>query len=126
MNQFVQRIANYIANEILIKGLANSKTFQRFAVRTDATLQKLKKESNERINSTLDEIHKSATREAFSTKSGSNSGRRPPGSGRGFHTISNVAAHGHGYGRLIQPSISMKRYAEAFVKEIRKELRIGK
>jgi hypothetical protein len=43
MSQFVQRLANYLANEVLIKGLAHSRTFQRFAVRTDRSLNDLKK-----------------------------------------------------------------------------------
>jgi len=43
MSQFVQRLANYLANEVLIKGLANSKVFQRWAVRTDRTLQDMQK-----------------------------------------------------------------------------------
>jgi hypothetical protein len=47
MNQFVSRLANYIGNELLIKGLANSKTFQRFALRTDHSVQQLKKQTNE-------------------------------------------------------------------------------
>ena len=67
MNQFVQRIANYIANEIFIKGLANSKTFQRFAVHTDRHIQKIKKEGVETLNSHMDEFHKQATKAAYST-----------------------------------------------------------
>jgi hypothetical protein len=41
MNQFIQRIVHYVTNELVVKGLANSKTFQRFAIRTDAQLRKL-------------------------------------------------------------------------------------
>jgi S-methylmethionine-dependent homocysteine/selenocysteine methylase len=92
MNQFVQRVANYIANvsvlfhgelkrcililnccnqshqqEIFIKGLANSKTFQRFAVHTDRHIQKIKKEGVETLNSHMDEFHKQATKAAYST-----------------------------------------------------------
>jgi hypothetical protein len=47
MNQFISRLANYIGNELLIKGLANSKTFQRFALRTDHSLQQIKKQGTE-------------------------------------------------------------------------------
>lgn len=37
-----QRVLNYLVNEVIVQGLANSRTFQRFAVRTDATLNELK------------------------------------------------------------------------------------
>ena len=56
MNQFVQRIANYVANEVLIKGLANSKTFQRVVLKTDSTLQQVKKEGAERLEMTFEEM----------------------------------------------------------------------
>lgn len=82
MNQFINRIASYVANEILIKGLANSKTFQRIAVRTDNHIQNLKRQSNESINATLDEVHKTATKTAFSTTAKNSSGPpQPPPSG---------------------------------------------
>eukprot|EP00578_Thalassiosira_sp_NH16_P000076 CAMPEP_0181130230 /NCGR_PEP_ID=MMETSP1071-20121207/29750_1 /TAXON_ID=35127 /ORGANISM="Thalassiosira sp., Strain NH16" /LENGTH=162 /DNA_ID=CAMNT_0023216281 /DNA_START=88 /DNA_END=577 /DNA_ORIENTATION=- len=54
MNQFVQRIANWMANEIFIKGLAESKTFQRFAVRTDRHVRKYKEEGFEHVNAQID------------------------------------------------------------------------
>lgn len=41
MNQFFQRVAHYVTNELIVKSLADSKTFQRFAVRTEAQMQKL-------------------------------------------------------------------------------------
>eukprot|EP00804_Cyclotella_cryptica_P002158 CCRYP_006574-RA/>CCRYP_006574-RA protein AED:0.07 eAED:0.07 QI:202/1/1/1/1/1/2/472/111 len=85
MNQFVQRVANYIANEIFIKGLANSKTFQRFAVHTDRHIQKIKTEGIETLNTQMDELHKQATKAAFSTSardgvsgSGGATGMLPP------------------------------------------------
>lgn len=34
MAQFLIRLVNYYATEVVAKGLANSPTFQRFAVRT--------------------------------------------------------------------------------------------
>jgi hypothetical protein len=94
MNQFIQRVANYIANvseirilhrvsfldtrtanslphqnqqEIFIKGLANSKTFQKFAVHTDRHITKLKKDGVETLNAHMDEFHKQATKAAYST-----------------------------------------------------------
>ena len=58
MNQFVQRIANYVANEIIIKGLANSKTFQKFAVRTNKQYEDLQKQGTEKLTETLEELAK--------------------------------------------------------------------
>jgi hypothetical protein len=60
MNQFVSRIANYVANEVIIKGLAHSKTFQRFALRTDQSLKEVNKMTSEQINKTVEEISKTA------------------------------------------------------------------
>jgi hypothetical protein len=71
MNQFVQRVVNYVANEILIKGLANSKTFQRFAVKTDHSLRK----GTESLQQTIEELAKQQVR----TSSSSTTARqRPP------------------------------------------------
>jgi len=42
MNAFVQRIANYLANEIIVKHLAQSKTFQKMALRTHLNVEKTK------------------------------------------------------------------------------------
>ena len=42
MSKFVQRIMTYLANEVIAKHLPHNKTFQAFAVRTDAQLNKLK------------------------------------------------------------------------------------
>lgn len=39
---FLGRIMHYILGEVLVKSLANSKTFQRFAVKTDAIITKNK------------------------------------------------------------------------------------
>lgn len=36
---FFSRVMNYVFNELLVDALANSKTFQRFAVRTDKALR---------------------------------------------------------------------------------------
>ena len=37
---FVGRLANYVLNEFLVNALANSKSFQTFAVRTDDAMRK--------------------------------------------------------------------------------------
>jgi hypothetical protein len=40
MAQFLFKFLDYIASDIIVKRLANSKTFQRFAVHTDNMAQK--------------------------------------------------------------------------------------
>ena len=40
MAQFLFRFLDYIASDIIVKRLANSKTFQKFALRTDNMIQK--------------------------------------------------------------------------------------
>lgn len=53
-----------------MKGLAESKTFQKFAVRTDHHVRKFQKEGMEHVNSQIDEVHRAATRAAYSTMDG--------------------------------------------------------
>ncbi|XP_030450859.1 uncharacterized protein LOC115672987 [Syzygium oleosum] len=38
---FMHRVISYIANEIVVNGLANSPAFQRFAVRTSKRLEEV-------------------------------------------------------------------------------------
>lgn len=56
--QFIARVVNYVANEIIVKGLANSRTFQKFAVRTNQQYQELNKHGTEKISKTIEEIAK--------------------------------------------------------------------
>ena len=98
--------------EILIKGLANSKTFQRFAVRTDAHIRNLKQTSNEQINSKLDELHKAASRSAYSSGSASKAGGN--------------ATSGGSSGPPKEPLSGFAGFIAAFGKEIRKDLGLGK
>ena len=81
--QFIQRVVNWIANELFIKGLAESKTFQRFAVHTDKHVQKFKKDGVEQLNSQFDELHKQATKAAYSTTSSSATSAGGSGGGKG-------------------------------------------
>lgn len=39
---FFQKLMNYLIHEVVVQGLANSRAFQRFAVRTDAMLSEMK------------------------------------------------------------------------------------
>ncbi|KAL0375355.1 UNVERIFIED_CONTAM: hypothetical protein Sradi_3451200 [Sesamum radiatum] len=36
---FIHRVVSYVANELIVNGLANSPRFQRFAVRTSKKLE---------------------------------------------------------------------------------------
>ncbi|KAI3805733.1 hypothetical protein L1987_21618 [Smallanthus sonchifolius] len=38
---FVQRVMSYLVNEILVDSLANSRAFQRFAVRTSKSMEEM-------------------------------------------------------------------------------------
>lgn len=114
MNQFIQRVANYVANEIFIKGLANSKTFQKFAVRTDHHLRGFKEGGVEHLNSKLDELHKAATEAAFSTNSAATKS-----------TSTSRTAY-HASGPPVPPKGGFQGFLEAFGKEVKKDLGIGK
>ena len=48
-NPFVQRVANWLANEVVVKTLSNNKSFQRFALRTDHKVQEIKKAVVEKV-----------------------------------------------------------------------------
>jgi hypothetical protein len=97
MNQFIQKVANYIGNEVIIKGLSNSRTFQKFAVRTDASIKEMHKTGSDSLNKTFDEFTGEQIRNAAS-KAG------PP-----------------------QPPLrGFPGFVSAFFKEIRSDLGIGK
>ncbi|XP_049374945.1 uncharacterized protein LOC125840008 [Solanum verrucosum] len=40
---FLQRVISYVANELIVNGLANNQTFQRFAVRTSKRIDDISK-----------------------------------------------------------------------------------
>ncbi|KAL6003373.1 hypothetical protein ACLOJK_023596 [Asimina triloba] len=42
---FMNRVMTYLVNELLVNSLANSPTFQRFAVRTSKTIEDFSKEA---------------------------------------------------------------------------------
>merc|ERR1712038_1285510 len=121
MNQFIQRIANYIANEVLIKGLANSRTFQRFAVRTESHLNELRNSSTEKINSHLDELHKTANQTMHGTRQ---SGNGPKSNS--YHTSNGYggssSSTSNKNGPPIPPARGILGFFSAMKKEIRKDL----
>lgn len=43
MSGLFGRVFGYVFNELLVNGLANSRTFQQFAVRTDKALREVQK-----------------------------------------------------------------------------------
>jgi hypothetical protein len=55
---FIARVVNYVANEIIVKGLSNSRTFQKFAVRTNKQYEELNKSGTDRISKTFEDIVK--------------------------------------------------------------------
>lgn len=99
-SQFIRRVADYIANEVLVKGLANSKTFQRFAVRTNKNLQDIERVGTEHLNKAFDSLT-AAEQQQIRVSTSMAGPPQPPLSGfRGF--------------------------VAAFFKEIRKDLGMGK
>jgi hypothetical protein len=57
MQSFFQRVVHYVINEVLVDTLANSKAFQRFAVRSNAYFSEVSKKGVE-------------SKEGFADKSG--------------------------------------------------------
>ena len=55
MSQFFGKIMTWIANEVVVKTLANNKTFQRFALRTDTFARENLSKAKETINKTVKE-----------------------------------------------------------------------
>lgn len=99
--QFISRVVNYVANEILVKGLANSRTFQKFAVRTNQQYQEFNKNGAEKFAKAVEDIAKS-------------------------QGPSSAAASGAAQGGPLQPPQRPLRgipgFFLAFAKEVRKDL----
>ena len=96
----------------LLNSCVNSKTFQKFAVHTDRHLNKIKKEGVETLNTHIDEIHKQATKAAFSTSA----------------KESSSGATGSG-GKVMPPTKPLEGVAgffSALGKVIRRDLGMGK
>lgn len=78
MSQFIQRVANYVANEVIIKGLAHNKTFQRFAVRTDAQLKEMQKQGTEQLEKVVQENLTTNASRSTTTAAGAAAGPPQP------------------------------------------------
>jgi hypothetical protein len=103
MNQFVARIVNHFVNEVLIEGLAKSRTFQRFAVLTDAAIKDVHKASSEKLKTTFEEF-----------------------AGQQMNGSSNMAGGGSVTGPPLKPLAGFSGFVAAFVKEVRKDLGMGR
>lgn len=64
---FFQRIASHFLNQVLVDGLANSRTFQRFAISSNAKMQDIAKKSadakkvfNEELTKGMKEVKEKA------------------------------------------------------------------
>lgn len=79
-------------------------------MRTDAQLRNIREGGVESLNSKIDEIHKAATEAAYSTSVKSSFSKST------YHTS----------GPPIPPKGGLSGFVEAFGKEIRKDLGIGK
>ena len=107
---------------MLIKGLANSKTFQRFALRTDHHVQQYKQKGQQHVNETLDELHKTATETMYKAQAEAQASGYVGGS-------STAAAGGRGRGGgapPIPPLRGFSGFVSAFGKEIKKDLGLGR
>ena len=95
MNQFVSRVLNNFVNEVVVEGLAKSRTFQRFAVATDATLKDVQKSSADKLKAAFEEVAGEQQANAF--KAG------PP----------------------LKPLSGFPGFLSAFIKEVRKDMKGG-
>ncbi|ESQ40076.1 hypothetical protein EUTSA_v10015199mg [Eutrema salsugineum] len=56
---FIARVVSYVANELIVNGLANSHAFQRFAVRTSKRIENISKLENKvKVAQQMEEISK--------------------------------------------------------------------
>jgi hypothetical protein len=101
MNQFIARVVNHVVNEVIVVGLAKSRTFQRFAVRTENTLQSVQKAGAESLlKQTFGEsVAGESSATAAATSKTARSGGPPP-----------------------KPLTGVPGFVSAFVKEIRHDL----
>ena len=78
---FVNRLFSYVFNELMVNTLANSRTFQRFAVKSDAMMReaakgdaaKVLRESQEAVRARAEEVKRQLFEE-MSSKGGRGGG----------------------------------------------------
>jgi hypothetical protein len=101
MNQFIIRLVNHFVNEVLVEGLAKSRTFQRFAVVTDATIKDIQKASADKLKTAFEEF--SGQQQVYGMKSNGPLPSPPP-----------------------KPLTGFPGFVSAFIKEVRKDMGIGR
>ena len=57
MSGLFGRVFGYVFNELLVSGLANSRTFQQFAVRTDKALREVQQSGECWVMSNAQRVH---------------------------------------------------------------------
>lgn len=102
--------------EVLIKGLANSKTFQRFALRTDHHVQQYKQKGQQHVNEALDDLHKTATETMYKAQAEARASGYAGSSGSGKASSGPPTPPARGFGGFIS----------AVGKEIKKDLGLGR
>ena len=107
---FITRVVNYVANEIIVKGLSNSRTFQKFAVRTNKQYEELNKHGTDKISKTFEDIVK----------------QQAAAEGGTAATVADAAATNAAKNNLLQPPQRPLRgipgFFVAFGKEVRKDI----
>lgn len=68
MNNFFGRIFQWLANEVIVKGLANNPSFQRFAVRTSQQAKELRKSAGDAVRNIADSQAAGDVRKVSSTR----------------------------------------------------------
>ena len=106
-----------VPQEVLIKGLANSKTFQRFALRTDHHVQQYKQKGQQHVNEALDDLHKTATETMYKAQAEARASGYAGSGGK----ASAAAA-----GPPTPPLRGFGGFVSAFGKEIKKDLGLGR
>ena len=104
--QFITRVVNYVANEIIVKGLANSRTFQKFAVRTNKQYEELNKHGVDKIAKTVEDLAKN----------------QAPGSSGGAANANTNANVADALQAPQRPLRGFPGFVLAFFKEVRKDL----
>lgn len=64
---FFQRVAQWLANEIIVKGLANSPAFQRFAVRSSQQAKEVSKSASEALKNISESENVSQLRKVWNS-----------------------------------------------------------
>ncbi|GMI53913.1 hypothetical protein TeGR_g1186 [Tetraparma gracilis] len=80
-NQFMMKVANWLANEVVVKRLANSKAFQSAALRTHLTIEKQREAAKQAMESVVDGAGAGAGKQLPGGGAGAGGMRKPPRGG---------------------------------------------